>query len=210
MNKYLLVYLIATFYITGICNAQNTWQATNNFHSLKICLQSKDTFYCCSPGGGIAKSVDAGITWSYPTNQVSFFVKEVSMATNTTGYYYTYENNCGDITCKTSNIYKTTDAGCSWTIINSPASNGNTEYITALSFIDANIGWCSTSAGKIFKTTNGGTSWTSQLSAGLVLFTVKCYNNQLVVATGNNGKVFTSTNGGISWITNTISSGGIW
>lgn len=163
--------------------------------------------YSSSFGGGIAKSVDAGYTWTYPANQVSFFVKGVCMATSSTGYYYTYDNSCNDITCKMSNIYRTTDAGCSWTLVSSPTAPGNTEYITGLTFSDANTGWCSTSAGNIFKTTTGGTSWNLQTATGIVLFTIKCFNSQLVVATGTNSKVFCTNNGGLTWITNILNAG---
>ena len=89
MNKRFVTCILLSIFIITICDAQNTWQATNNFHTVKVFLQTKDTIYSCSIGGGIAKSVDAGITWSYPTNQVSFFVEGVCMATNTIGYYYT-------------------------------------------------------------------------------------------------------------------------
>ena len=57
MNKRYVAYVVLTIFITTICHAQNIWQSTNNFHSLKICLQSKDTIYACNVGGGIAKSV---------------------------------------------------------------------------------------------------------------------------------------------------------
>ncbi len=58
-------------------------------------------------------------------------------------------------------IYKTTDAGQTWVLQMSNATNGTNYYFRNVEFIDENIGFIGTLNGVFFKTINGGTTWTA-------------------------------------------------
>lgn len=105
-----------------------------------------------------------------------------------------------------SGIYKTTDNGSSWILLNAPDENnydklyfvnGSTGYVTVLS--EAN-------RGKILKTTNGGINWNymptgTNYSFGAINF----INANTGYIGGNrfdqlfNGVIMKTTDGGISW-----------
>jgi photosystem II stability/assembly factor-like uncharacterized protein len=58
-------------------------------------------------------------------------------------------------------VYKTVDAGLTWTLQMSNATNGTNYYFRNVEFLDENIGFIGTLDGVFFKTSNGGTTWTA-------------------------------------------------
>ncbi|MCX6162210.1 MAG: YCF48-related protein [Ignavibacteriae bacterium] len=91
-------------------------------------------------------------------------------------------------------LYRTTNAGDSWT------STGSSPYVESLSFINANTGWLA-GLSTVQKTTNGGASWGTQFNSNTILFiaSVKAFNANDVIFTGFRGALYKSTNGGANW-----------
>ncbi len=58
-------------------------------------------------------------------------------------------------------VYKTINAGLSWTLQMSNATNGTNYYFRNIEFLNENIGFIGTLNGIFFKTINGGTTWTA-------------------------------------------------
>ncbi len=58
-------------------------------------------------------------------------------------------------------VYKTVDAGITWNLQMSNATNGTNYYFRNIEFLDQNIGFIGTLNGIFFKTSNGGTTWTA-------------------------------------------------
>jgi photosystem II stability/assembly factor-like uncharacterized protein len=63
-------------------------------------------------------------------------------------------------------VFKTTDAGATWTRTKLPSSYaGHTTQVTALDFVNATTGYIGSWAGDIYKTTDAGATWQHMLSA---------------------------------------------
>ncbi|NDE35481.1 MAG: hypothetical protein EB012_11635 [Gammaproteobacteria bacterium] len=108
---------------------------------------------------------------------------------------------------KSDGIYKTTNAGSSWTTITGsvPINLGWPEYI-CVSPTDANKAWVvlsSYSAGnKVFYTANGGTSWTN-ISFNLPNIPANC----IVYEPGSNDRVYVGMDVGVYYKTTAVMHG---
>jgi hypothetical protein len=104
-----------------------------------------------APGLGVRKSTDGGITWS---------VSSTGMGNRTVSHMLIHPTNSNIIIAATSSgIYRSTNAGGSWTLVSS-----NSSYYKDLSFRpgDPNIVYA-TASGLFYRSTNNGASW-SQVS----------------------------------------------
>ncbi len=146
--------------------------------------------------GGIYKTSDGGINWSFISfpNSKLFFEKEllfdpppipssVFFINELTGFYVD------------GGIYKTTDGGITW--IQKSDIGGSSIY-----FSDINTGWVVGEGGSIRRSTDSGETWVDKTSGTTAnLNCVKFYNSNLGVSVGNGGTVLLSTDGGESWVT---------
>ncbi len=105
----------------------------------------------------------------------------------------------GYIGTTTSKIYKTTDGGENWY-----ETNGITNTISKIFFIDSQTGWAA-GGPRIFKTTDGGENWVEQLDDIVAyfysIFFVDSLNGWAVSPTYNG--IYSTFDGGISWIERT-------
>lgn len=99
-------------------------------------------------------------------------------------------------------MLKTTDAGTTWTLQNSPFG---LVRLLAITFVGSDTGFVSgemtDGAGKIFKTTNGGQTW-SELSTGPftpLLTAMSFVSNSTGWVVGQGGTILRTTNGGVDW-----------
>lgn len=105
------------------------------------------------------------------------------------------ENVC--LTGFNSTIYKSLDAGSSWSVLSSNSINSQAGVvINSTTYII--VGYTGSIAGKIATTFNGGTSWTVHPIGGTV-FSDVAYNGTSIVAIGTNGKLHVSNNNGLNW-----------
>jgi photosystem II stability/assembly factor-like uncharacterized protein len=105
----------------------------------------------------------------------------------------------GWVGTQTGKIYRSTDAGVSWTLMQSGQSTSN--YMTAIQFLNPDTGYASCYAGEMLKSTDGGLTW---LNVGpfdqLVLMRdLHFYSTQEGVAVGSAGEVIRTTDGGVTW-----------
>lgn len=99
----------------------------------------------------------------------------------------------------TGKIFRSTNAGVTWTQMNS--GQPTTNYMTAIQFVDTQTGYASCYAGEMLKSTDGGLTW---LAVGpfdqLVLMRdLYFYTDQVGVAVGSAGEVIRTTDGGLTW-----------
>ncbi len=95
-------------------------------------------------------------------------------------------------------LHKSTDNGETWEVMNLPLEIAGSQ-ITAIDFLNSQVGYISTFENKIYKTNDGGESWIekTELSFGPI--------NDLVFIDENNGylisqnKVYASKDGGAGW-----------
>ena len=130
----------------------------NSLDSLRINTiecPTKDTCYAFGIDAKLTnkglRSIDGGATYANITvSNIGEAINGTYWLNSTTGWV------CGD----NSKIYKTTNAGSTWTA--QSASGGAWKDI---SFANANYGLMCTASGTCKETTNGGSSWTSRYPA---------------------------------------------
>lgn len=158
----------------------------NNIFSVRFI--NENTGFCLgsSISGDLysAKTTDGGLNWNLG------FVDTVN-----TGASQFINSNTG-YTVDSTGIFKSTDGGSSWTLIQ--ASSGNIP--TNLFFINQNFGWVCGRNGMIRKTTDGGLNWLivncgSQTNLRDVFFV----NGFTGWAVGDDSRVYKSTNMGDTW-----------
>ncbi len=176
--------------------------------------------------GGIFKTTDGGTTWNpiFDQNEFSTISSIVfDPSDHNTIYVGTGDVAIGAYTHIGNGVFKSTDAGATWThlgldevgivskIIVSPA-DPNTIYVSAMGFpmrIDNNRG--------LYKTTNGGTTWEQVLfvgdTAGIIdmvmdpndantLFAAgwnRYRTPQESITSGSAAKIHKTTDGGVTW-----------
>lgn len=136
-------------------------------------------------GSGAAASTSTnGATWN--PNMISFAVTDIEFVSPTVGFASSYDGY----------VYKTTDAGLTWTAINT----GFTPTFFNVDFISATEGWLCGYTGTILHTTNGGTTWTQQPSGwASAISSIEFFDAQNGWACGYAGAIYHTTNGGTSW-----------
>ncbi len=100
-------------------------------------------------------------------------------------------------------VKKSYDLGNTWEDISGNFGAG--DNLTAISFIDQNVGLVAGASGKIYRTTDGGATWTNV--SPITFYTgginhIVMLNNNLVYACGANStnyNVIKSTDGGVTW-----------
>ncbi|MDB5146156.1 MAG: hypothetical protein JWQ57_176 [Mucilaginibacter sp.] len=134
-----------------------------------------------------AKTVDGGVTWAEMPLSGTYGLRHSAFIKNT-GY-------AADLV----DIYKTTDAGNSWTKI---LTGDSPDQIRSIYFLNADTGFFSTYAGSglIAKTTDGGLHWTkTDLSKFGFVNNLDFLNSKIGFGVGGQGTIVKTTNGGATW-----------
>jgi photosystem II stability/assembly factor-like uncharacterized protein len=104
----------------------------------------------------------------------------------------------GAANIETQNLYKTTNAGLSWSFQNNPISQGGMNQINDVMFISPDSGWAAhgtPSTGAIMFTSNAGSSWTiEEFSPNWF----ECLENS------SNAKIYCGANSGRIWFTDIV------
>jgi photosystem II stability/assembly factor-like uncharacterized protein len=105
----------------------------------------------------------------------------------------------GWVGTQSGKIYRSTDAGVSWTLMQSGQSTSS--YITAIQFVDELVGYASCyGGGKVLKSADGGQTWVSIAPEELVFIRDLHFSDALTgVAVGHAGHVIRTTDGGATW-----------
>lgn len=93
----------------------------------------------------------------------------------------------------TDSKHGASDGGTSW----AAQTSGTTEYLFAVHFVDAMIGWVVGDSGTIIKTVDDGANWAAQtrVTEG-ALHDVHFFDAQVGWAVGQNGTILKTTDGG--------------
>ncbi|HZV13238.1 MAG TPA: YCF48-related protein [Candidatus Kapabacteria bacterium] len=159
------------------------------------------TGYASSVHGGIFKTTDAGTTWSGTTtnNEVLTF-RNLSFPDRKTGYAVGTDPNANQFTQYPSYIYKTTDSGSTWQLLQDYSQQNM--IIAGIEFLTPQTGFFAGYNGQylIMRTTNGGTTWAPVYNQGGVGAVQGIYfkgNNGYAV--GDNGMILVSSDTGRTW-----------
>ena len=167
-------------------DAGDTWaditpSANSYFNS--VFFTDNSTGYAVEGMGDIIKTADGGLSWSLLTNITEGDLRCVTFPSPGTGYVIGF--NWGG---QKSYIYKTTDAGLTWTD-RSPASSMVTNLKHAC-FLNPDTGFAC-GYGDVIKTTDGGLNWTiSSLGPEYTLSAIHFTDPDTGYAVGWNSSTF--------------------
>ncbi len=164
-----------------------------------------NTFYIAAAKGGVWKTTDGGVHWTVLTDNlgsISSGAIEIDPVNPNILYYGTGELNYSADSQYGDGIYKSTDAGSSWTKIATAATIGS--YISKLIVHPSttNIVLCSSRNG-IFRSTDAGLSWSLKLSNNISSMEIDPSNPLILYAATGSGaspsNVYKSTDNGLTW-----------
>lgn len=170
------------------------------------------TMYIAAAQGGVWKTTNNGLNWNVLTDNLGSISSgdiAIDPLNPNVLYYGTGELNYSGDSQYGDGLYKTTDAGATWTKISPATFIG--QYIGKLGINpqNTNIVYCAGNAG-VFRSTNAGQNWENILFINCTSLIVNPQNPQIVYASTGSGQsqIHKSTNGGQSWylLTNGLST----
>lgn len=132
----------------------------------------------------LQKTSDGGVTWKNVHNKN---IGEVQFVSETVGYARTSGYS-------TNYLYKTGDAGETWTQIFQIA-----EDITAISFASESTGYIFGDSGLAYKTTNGGSSFEKMNAPYVYYVDAHFATKDFGYAVGDYGELYSTKDGGLTW-----------
>ncbi|MCB0832885.1 MAG: hypothetical protein KDC45_05440, partial [Bacteroidetes bacterium] len=160
-----------------------------------------DALNGCLGGGGsnFRRTTDGGLSWDAISNPPENIFRGMNFIDNLTGFGALYN---------TPKIYKTTDGGENWTILQDWTAQGN-YFFRNMQMVNSNVGYVcgrktTLDTGLVLKTTNGGSTW---FSIGDNIFSSPIGDvwgldfvdeNNGWIAT-RTGYIFHTTDGGSTW-----------
>lgn len=154
VNDSLVVAVGGNGYDRGIIQRSQTaggiWAMvdTFDFELRDVCFVDSQVGFACGYGV-VLKTLDGGNSWSYTDIKGDFF-STIHFPSTRTGY----------VAGRAGSLFKTTDAGDTWTRLR----NGNSLFnardaYNALYFLDEQTGYVVGDKGLVLKTDNGGENW---------------------------------------------------
>jgi photosystem II stability/assembly factor-like uncharacterized protein len=163
----------------------------------KIQFMNANTGYVCGGStttadslGYMLKTTDGGQNWNDLGYNFTQRVYSFEMVTDMIGYAGTSNNK----------IFKTTDAGATWTEQTSGHS-GTTHDFYDMAFSTTEIGYTAGNGGRMSKTTDGGATWTELTSpfGTSTVYDIHVMNDTTIFAVGSSAKAYKSTDGGATF-----------
>ncbi len=149
-------------------------------------------------GGEIIRTTNGGNNWSRVLLDSGFRVKDFYFINSSTGYAV------GGLYALSANLYKTTDAGFTWTDI----SPNIQSHLFNIQFTNASTIFAGGTQGA-FKTTNSGLNWEVVLSIepnGYSWGKIYFFDANTGIYTGDTGKIHRTTNAGVNWTSTPVNS----
>jgi photosystem II stability/assembly factor-like uncharacterized protein len=168
-----------------------------------------NTMYIGAAGGGVWKTTDGGVNWSVLTDNLTSLTcgaVAVDQLDPSIVYYGTGELNYSLDSYYGDGVYKSTNAGSSWTKIATAAAVGSNISQISIHPTSSSLIFLSGSSG-VYKSTNAGASWTSTSSGSYANCVIADPTDSQVWYTSIDGLVSffgtvkKTTNGGTSWTT---------
>lgn len=171
--------------------------------SLKtISIVDQDFAVVAGNDGVVYKTFDRGLTWEsigYPNLSGELDITDVKFITHDLGYV------AGTNPSDPMNVYKTTDGGLSWTLVNLNAGG-------FVDFADVNHGWILNIGGLGYRTVDGGTTWQQFVMPNQgfspTISQFQFINQNVGWAVGWFGYAAYTVNGGANWTLQNISDQG--
>ncbi len=163
-----------------------------------------NTFYCAAAGGGMWKTTDGGVNWTPLTDFLTSLASGgIVLDPNNPNvlYYGTGEQNYSGDSWYGDGIYKSTNAGASWTKV-ATTSVGTKFSDIAIDKTNSSVVYAAGSLG-VWKSLNAGGSWTTTSSGNSA--------NCLIIDPTNTQVLYTTVGGsGVNAIKKSTDGGGTW
>ena len=187
----LYVILISVF-LTGFFTLSAQWAPMGMGTLIDVSYPKSDSMNIIAVGekGLVLKSVDGGLTWSQIQTAAKNDIKKVFFPTKQDGYFV--EDGWG----MPDKIYKTNNAGSSWTKLPIDSIMG----IHCIYFTGRDTGFVGTTWYGVYRTINGGLNWTK---VGFVSDYVNGFAFQNPSAgyfVGDNRMIYKTTDFGATWM----------
>lgn len=186
-------------------NAGESWDSIQpgNIYPWDMSVLNEDTIWLADAGslvGGVFRTTNGGSSWE----------QQFSAGADNPEKIYMFNARIGFISPNNIRLYKTTNSGQNWTLLNDSG-------FTDMHFIDSLTGWKNNTTGtRMKKTTDGGLNWFAQnipiQSGNLSLSRMRQFSitnkdtlwgvGGVTWYGGNNyrGIIYHTTNGGINWL----------
>lgn len=173
-------------------NGGTNWYNTSIFPNTAVDVQTawfinENSGWMTGSNDTLYRTTNSGVNWFFQQKLLSD-AQAMLFINSSTGYILAQPR-----------LYRTTDAGNSWTIIN----NAMGQYIT---FLNESTGWMANYVGAgqsiIYKTTNGGFSYFPQYTSEnfRVIYDLDFVDENTGWAVGYREHILKTTNGGVNWI----------
>ncbi|MFZ4620762.1 MAG: YCF48-related protein, partial [Bacteroidota bacterium] len=133
--------------------------------------------------GNVYRSTNSGLSWTLASSLGNIYLYSVSIVDSMTAYLCTGQ--------QAFQIYKTTDAGTTW----SPVFNALTNLFS-IYFVNSTNGVAVGDKGQVFVTYDAGTTWLNQHQDSLIDFRTVTWYDKTIVAAGLSGVILRSTDNG--------------
>lgn len=181
-------------------NSNNVYIATGDGYGYEATWQSDNDFWGGVYSSGVLKSTNGGLTWSTTGLSYTQNIKEIVQR-----LVISPSNSSVLLAATRAGIYRTADAGVSWTLV-----NANHCYDIEFNTADANTVYASGNQ-DILKSTNGGQTWSimkdNLCGAGRISIETSAANSLVIYALCESGTLSKSTDGGTTWVTKGSPSG---
>lgn len=173
--------------------------------------------------GKILKTTDGGVTWTVKTISISYTFQSLYFFDEQNGFAqggsYIYRTTNGGLNwtqvlnastllndihfadanvgyagySSSGNHYKTVNGGATWTLVANSMGNST----RTVHFVNDMVGYMTTSGERIFQTVDGGNTWTQVfMDVSQDFNAIHAWDENHVLAVGNNGRMAISTGGG--------------
>lgn len=150
---------------TEVSEPEVSWQA--NVYCLDVFAGNSNILYCGTESGGIFKTTDKGLNWSWASlNQTFTTIHAIKIHPGNSNIIFAGDGQ---------RIYRTLDGGATWNIVYSQASLGVNDI--AINTEDPSIVLAACDYG-LFRSTDSGSNWTQ-------LYTQACWDLEMKPTNGN-------------------------
>jgi len=193
-------YAVGTYgTILRTTNSGASWvQINSGTHQnlMSMCFTNSNTGYVGGYRQLLRKTTDGGSSWQNLQLPVGgqwdslYYVMDINFVNDNTGYisgFFQLE----------SKIWKTTDAGATW----STQTPGTANYIYETYFLNENTGFAygGPTYSEVVKTTNGGLNWIDVSQESYIAYSMYFINSSVGVYGCSDGRVYRTVDGGNTW-----------
>ncbi len=173
-------------------------------NSLSFDGTNTNTMYVGTPGGGVWKTTDGGVTWSSKgDNLPNLGVSDIAIDPSNTNVLYLASGDSDGVQNRSLGVFKSIDGGDTWVLTGLAYTLGQNGLTTKLLIDPNNTSTVfATTLNSIKRTTDGGVTWNdvhTESNANFNDIIYKKGSNSILYATSRTGKFYRSTDNGISW-----------